>query len=61
MKDWSASVHGEAFAAWIHDKPVMKAVVRTAMDAVLTLRGAAIAAKWGIDLEGIEGFEAGQP
>ena len=27
--------HGEEFAAWIHDKPVMKAIVRTLMDLIL--------------------------
>jgi hypothetical protein len=27
--------HGETFATWIHDKPVMKAIVRAMMDAVL--------------------------
>ena len=53
--------HGEAFAAWIHDKPVMKAAVRNAMDLVLALRGADVAARWGIDLEGIEGFETTPP
>ena len=24
--------HGQAFAAWIHDKPLAKAVIRSAMD-----------------------------
>jgi hypothetical protein len=27
--------HGEAFAAWIHDKPVLKAGIRMLMDAVI--------------------------
>jgi len=36
--DWlreSYVAHGEEFAAWIHDKPVVKAAVRSAMDLVL--------------------------
>ncbi len=32
--------HGEEFAAWIHDKPVVKAAVRGMMDAVLWWTGA---------------------
>jgi hypothetical protein len=27
--------HGEQFAAWIHDKPVMKAIVKGLMDQVV--------------------------
>ena len=40
--------HGEAFAAWLHDKPLAKAAVRMMMDAVLAWRGAEIAAQYGI-------------
>ena len=42
--------HGEEFAAWIHDKPAAKAIVRAAMDTVLAWRGAELAARWGIEL-----------
>jgi polysaccharide export outer membrane protein len=35
--------HGEAFATWIHDKPVMKAIVRAMMDAVLAWHSAELA------------------
>lgn len=28
-------VHGESFAAWIHDKPAVKAAVRMLMDAAI--------------------------
>jgi hypothetical protein len=31
LRDMYAA-HGEAFAAWIHDKPLAKAAVRTLMD-----------------------------
>lgn len=31
--------HGEAFAAWIHDKPVMKSVIRSLMDAAIASHG----------------------
>jgi polysaccharide export outer membrane protein len=40
--------HGEAFATWIHDKPVMKAIVRTMMDAVLAWHGSDLTLEQGI-------------
>ena len=46
-----ASTHGEAFAAWIHDKPLAKLAVRTVMDTILAFRGAELAERWGIDTE----------
>jgi polysaccharide export outer membrane protein len=45
------ATHGEAFAAWIHDKPVAKLAVRTVMDTILAFRGAELAERWGIDTE----------
>ena len=39
--------HGEDFAAWIHDKPVMKAIVRTMMDAVLAWHGSDLTVELG--------------
>jgi hypothetical protein len=36
--DWlreAYAAHGEDFAAWIHDKPVMKAAVKALMDQVV--------------------------
>jgi hypothetical protein len=33
--------HGEAFAAWIHDKPAVKAVLRALMDQAIRARLAA--------------------
>ena len=44
--------HGESFAAWIHDKPVMKAIVRGLMDAVLAWRAADLAVRHGIPAVG---------
>ena len=43
------ATHGEAFAAWIHDKPVAKLAVRALMDTVLAFRGADLAERFGID------------
>jgi hypothetical protein len=43
------ATHGEAFAAWIHDKPLAKLAVRTVMDTILAFRGAELAERWGID------------
>ena len=43
------ATHGEAFAAWIHDKPAAKLAVRTVMDTILAFRGAELAERWGID------------
>jgi hypothetical protein len=45
------ATHGEAFAAWIHDKPLAKLAVRSLMDTVLAFRGAELAETWGIDTE----------
>ena len=45
------ATHGEAFAAWIHDKPLAKLAVRTVMDTILAFRGAELAERWGIDTE----------
>ena len=45
------ATHGEAFAAWIHNKPVAKLAVRTVMDTILAFRGAELAERWGIDTE----------
>jgi polysaccharide export outer membrane protein len=50
--DWlrdAYHTHGEAFAAWIHDKPLVKLAVRAVMDSILAFRGADLAETWGID------------
>jgi len=50
--DWlrdAYHTHGEAFAAWIHDKPLAKLAVRAVMDSILAFRGADLAETWGID------------
>jgi len=58
--DWFRDLytaHGEAFAAWIHDQPAVRAAVRSLMDLVVEPRltqAAALGAAMGGDVETIE-------